>query len=276
MEDTVTPNAAQPQPASGTDLPKLEQDAIPVSFAQERLCFLEKLQPHSPLYNLPTVVRIKGRINVNALQRALNAMLSRHEILRTRILTHEEIPSQVIGETLRLTLKFLDLSRGADPERDATQVIFQETELPFNLSAAPLWRALLLKLFDQEHLLLITMHHIISDEWSLKIFFRELAKYYWGFAQSTPAHLPELPIQYGDYAIWQRDRLNNNRLANQLNYWTHKLHFLFPVQIDLIEELEFAVGKQHANRALVFGADWRFTLRIGAQRIVPASAANGF
>src|SRR5215471_2712592 len=133
MGQTVTTNAPITQRFAQIDLPKSEHESIPISFAQERLWFLEKLEPNSPLYNLPTLVRITGRINVNALQRALNSMLARHEILRTRILGDQEMPSQVIAESIRLTLKRLDLSKGADPEGDAQKLISREIERPFNL-----------------------------------------------------------------------------------------------------------------------------------------------
>src|SRR5438132_5275574 len=210
-KQTATANAAETETASGIALSSDWGDSLPVSFAQQRLWFLDQLEPDSPLYNLSTVARITGNLDETVLQRAINAIVARHEILRTRIVSREEIPSQVISENISVPLERLDVSQWKDAEGKARQIIGEETNRPFNLSAAPLLRPLLLRLRDEEHLLIITMHHIISDEWSVKIFFRELAEFYCAFVESRPAQLAELPIQYADYAVWQQEGLHNER-----------------------------------------------------------------
>ncbi|MFN7945817.1 MAG: amino acid adenylation domain-containing protein [Blastocatellia bacterium] len=206
-------------------VPVARDQALPLSFSQQRLWFLDQFEPGSPLYNMPDAVRLSGRLNVAALARSLNEIISRHEILRTTYALTETSPVQVIAPALRLTLPVTDLSHLPEPERTATlqRLKNEEARRPFDLTRGPLLRASLLKLAEDEHVLLFTMHHICSDGWSQGILVRELAALYPAFASDSSACLPALPIQYADYARWQRDWLQGAELERQLAYWKAKL-----------------------------------------------------
>jgi amino acid adenylation domain-containing protein/FkbH-like protein len=202
-------------------LPSANSELIPLSFAQQRLWFLEQLAPNTSLYNIPTLVRISGRLDLTILQRSLNAILARHEVLRSRIGFQEDSPKQIIAESESIEFRVLE-SENHSPDA-IQQVLRDEMSRPFNLMHDRLIRALLVKVSAEEHWLAITMHHIVSDEWSLRIFFRELAQFYEAFVQNKTPLLPELSIQYADYAIWQREYLQPELLNEQLAYWKEQL-----------------------------------------------------
>jgi amino acid adenylation domain-containing protein len=197
----------------------------PLSSAQQRLWFLDQLQPNSPLYNIPCVARLTGALDVGALKKALGAVVARHESLRTRFANVDGEPAQVIDEPTELPLAEQDLSELPESEREAEmeRLVRQEIRRPFNLSADRLVRATLLRLKAEEYVLIINMHHIVSDEWSLKIFYRELADFYQGYVESKPVSLPEPPIQYVDYALWQREWLRSKAFEKQLGFWKDQL-----------------------------------------------------
>jgi amino acid adenylation domain-containing protein len=198
---------------------------VPLSFAQQRLWFLDQLVPGSPAYNIPGALRITGALDVAALERSLNAILQRHDALRTTFATLDEQPVQLVAPTLSLPLPRIDLRTVPADEREAAaqQLADHEARAPFDLERGPLLRAQLLRLSDAEHVLLLTMHHIVSDGWSLGIFNQELAALYQSFSAGAPAALPELPIQYTDYAHWQRQWLQGEALESQLAYWKERL-----------------------------------------------------
>ncbi len=198
---------------------------FPVSFAQQRLWFLDQLEPGSPFYNLPLVISIKGELNVAALQRTLNEIVSRHEALRTTFSAGPDGPTQVIAKTLIIEVPVVDLSSVPVSERNpmVTTLAREGARRTFDLSAGPLLRASLLALDAKTHVLLFTMHHIVSDGWSLGVFFRELAVIYEAFVNDKPSPLPPLPIQYADFAVWQLETLQGPALRRQLDYWTAKL-----------------------------------------------------
>ncbi len=198
---------------------------FPVSFAQQRLWFLDQLEPGSPFYNLPQVISIKGSLNVDALQRTLNEIVNRHESLRTTFSAGPDGPTQIVAKTATITVPVIDLSSVPASEHDATiaKLAREEARLPFDLSAGPLLRASLLAFDSNTHVLLFTMHHIVSDGWSLGVLFRELAAIYKAFAAGEPSPLPPLPIQYADFAVWQREALQGPALRRQLDYWKAKL-----------------------------------------------------
>lgn len=209
------------------DIPRRSSpDPPPLSFAQERLWFVDQLVPDNPSFNIPYVLSLDGPLDVDALQRGLDDLVARHEILRTTFATVEGRPVQVIAEQGSLPLTTVDL-RGLAPEAQQAEVqerAVAETGQPFDLAAGPLVRAGLLRLHRESHVLLLTMHHIVSDEWSMAVFFRELVALYSAHVQGHPSPLAELPIQYADYASWQRQSLNDGVLKKQLAYWKHKLH----------------------------------------------------
>ncbi len=200
------------------------RDAGPValSFAQQRLWFLEQMGDSN--YIVPATSRLTGPLNVEALERSLNVIVERHEVLRTTFTTIDNQPVQVIAPRVPLTLLTLDLSHLPESERDVEVRRMREEALrPFNLERGPLIRARLLRLAEEEHLLLLAMHHIVSDGWSLGVVIRELAALYESFVEGTTPNLPELPIQYADFGVWQRQWLSGDVLEGQLQYWREQL-----------------------------------------------------
>jgi amino acid adenylation domain-containing protein len=266
-------------------LPRTQEQAIPLSFAQARLWFLNQLQPDSAVYNIPAAVRLSGRLNAIALEQSLNQIMTRHEALRTNFITLDGEPVQVIAETLNVSLPVVDLRCLPETQRETEwqRLATQEAVRPFNLATGPLVRATLLQLAETEHILLLTMHHIISDGWSMGVLVRESVSLYsalcieegrrqeaegrrllsdgdstptqreqptvYGvsdpcslqsrasaqsipsascplpsaFLDDLPTELPQLPIQYADFAIWQRQWCSGEVLETQLSYWKHQL-----------------------------------------------------
>jgi len=194
-----------------------------LSFAQERLWILERLTPGLAVYNVPRAVRLSGRLDVTALRRSLTEIVRRHETLRTRFSAPDGRPVQVVRPPEPVALPETDLSELADPQQSAAAWIEAEARRPFHLSRDAMLRARLLKLGAEDHLLLVTLHHIVSDAWSMGIFFRELAALYGAYAAGKPSPLPELQVQYGDYAVWQRQWLQGPTSAEQLAFWRRQL-----------------------------------------------------
>jgi amino acid adenylation domain-containing protein len=198
---------------------------LPLSFAQERLWFFDQLRPFNSLYNIPVAVSLKGQLDTSTLERTLNEIIRRHETLRTTFAQSDGAPRQVIAPELKLTLAVVELGLLPAAERE-TEVHLRATEdakRPFDLSVGPLLRATLLRLYDDEHVLLLTMHHIISDGWSMGVLVREVGALYEAFAAGDPSPLPEPSIQYADHAVWQRKWLQGPVLENQLDYWKRQL-----------------------------------------------------
>src|SRR5690242_469573 len=197
----------------------------PLSFAQQRLWFFDQLQPHSPLYNLPVALRLRGRLNRNALHQAINAIAARHEALRTRFESEDGSPVQMIDGPAPVELPLKDLAREPESQRDKAlqRLLDEETSRPFDLSRGELLRALLVRLGETDHVLALTMHHIVSDAWSLGVFFRELAELYETFVDGRSRSLPELPVQYADFAAWQREQMRGEAMEKQLAFWKRHL-----------------------------------------------------
>ncbi|MFB1481088.1 condensation domain-containing protein, partial [Corallococcus sp. RDP092CA] len=196
-----------------------------LSFAQQRLWILEQLESGSALYNVPVAVRLEGVLDVAVLERALREVVRRHEALRTTFLADESGPVQRISDEPVLELEHADVTAvPADSrEAEAWRQVEAGAQRPFDLARGPLMRALLVKLGQTDHLLMVVLHHIVSDGWSLGVLVREVAVLYGVFAQGQPSPLPELPIQYADYAAWQRDWLRGEVLDKQLGYWREQL-----------------------------------------------------
>ena len=192
-------------------------DAAPLSFAQQRLWLLNQLEPGSPAYHFRTAIRLIGRLDIAVLARSLNAIVERHEALRTTVHSTDGLPRQVIAARMHLALPLLDLGclppdlRAAQIPRLALLAIKQ----PFDLEQGPLLRAQLLRLATEEHVLLLVLHHIITDDWSQGILLRELTALYAAFLAGTPPQLPTLPVQYADYAVWQREWLQGSGVRGQ-------------------------------------------------------------
>jgi len=197
---------------------------LSLSFAQERLWFLHQMEPESSAYHLFNGIRLHGPLNVAVLERTLQEIVRRHEILRTTFEPVDGRPRQRIAP-FTFSLSMTDLSALNNQEQAAAveQVASDTAHKPFDLEAGPLLRAKLLRLGDEEHVLLFTMHHIISDGWSSTVLVREVAALYEAFGAGLPSPLPELPLQYADYAMWQRDWLQGEVLAEHLAYWRQQL-----------------------------------------------------
>jgi amino acid adenylation domain-containing protein len=202
-----------------------DREQLPLSWAQERLWFLNQLEGDSATYNMPAAVKIAGDLDINALQQALSEIVHRHEILRTSIQTVNGTPIQVIHPQVTTSINVVDLQQLLAPERETLleQQIQLEASIPFNLENAPLIRCSLLQISAREYVLLLTMHHIVSDGWSMGIFISELSSLYPAFCAGEPSPLPELPLQYADFAVWQRQWLSGVVLETQLNYWRSQL-----------------------------------------------------
>ena len=208
-----------------SQLPGADRRGGELSFAQERLWFLQRLEPHSAAYNVVAARRLSGPLNVAALQRALGEIVRRHDTLRTTFDERGGAPVQTIAPFSGFVLPLRDLSAWAREARDAEvqRLITEEAGRPFDLACGPLFRAVLLRVEADEHVLVLSMHHIVTDGWSLGVLFRELAAHYAAALEDRLAPLPELAVRYADYAVWQRAQLQGEAHARQLDYWTRRL-----------------------------------------------------
>ncbi len=196
-----------------------------LSFGQQRLWIIDQLEANSAVYTMPAAVQLKGELNFRALEQTFSEIIRRHEVLRTTFVTSEGSPLQHISTAADVTLPLVNLSHLAADEREteAQRLATAEAQRPFDLSLGPLFRVQVLRLSITEHILLCTMHHIVSDGWSMSILIREVAALYEAFSQGQPSPLPELSIQYADYALWQREWLTGEVLESQLSYWREQL-----------------------------------------------------
>ncbi len=204
--------------------------ALPLSFAQERLWFLDRFEPGASAYNVPAAFRLDGRLDLPVLARALSGVVRRHEALRTTFESGADGPRQVVGEPFCFAPPLVDLQGvlgeatpdgAADPRVEA--LARREAERPFDLERGPLVRATVLRLAPRRHVFLLTFHHVVADGWSVGIFVRELAALYRAGSGAGVAPLPELPVQYPDFALWQREWLAGGELERQLAYWRERL-----------------------------------------------------
>jgi amino acid adenylation domain-containing protein len=195
-----------------------------LSFTQTRLWFLEQLKPGNPAYNITFAVRLQGKLQIDLLEKSLNEIIKRQESLRTTFTLLEGKPVQVIIPTFDLSLAVIDLQKLVPVERESKiqQIATQESQKPFDISQLPLWRCQLLRLEAEEHILLLTIHHIIADEWSVEVLLHDLAAFYRGFVKKLPS-FDDLSIQYKDYTHWQQQWLTGEILATQLTYWKKQL-----------------------------------------------------
>jgi amino acid adenylation domain-containing protein/non-ribosomal peptide synthase protein (TIGR01720 family) len=206
-------------------LPVSREGELPLSFAQQRLWFLDKLEPNNPAYNCPGGMRFIGLLNVAVLGRCINEIIRRHETLRTTFATVDGRAIQVIAPPSPMPLPLVDLCELPESEREgeARRLGTEETHRPFDLARGPLVRVILLRLSEEEHALLLTLHHIISDAWSGGVLWQELATLYEASSRGKPSPLPELPIQYVDFAVWQREWLQGEVMDRLLTYWKQQL-----------------------------------------------------
>ena len=240
-------------------------DNLPLSFAQERLWFLDQFEPNSALYNISSAVRLSGVFHLEALRQALLALVMRHETLRTTFPAVDGTPHQVIAEKPTLQMNVVDLRSRTDTEREdeALRLATDESQRPFDLTQGPLLRTLLVLMGPEEHLLTITMHHIISDGWSRSVLFRELAALYEACSGDPSAALPPLPIQYADFAVWQRQQLQGAQLEHHLTYWKEHLAEAPPL-------LALSTDRPRPTQQTYRGASQVFTL---PSSLIPALKA---
>ncbi|HWD97875.1 MAG TPA: amino acid adenylation domain-containing protein [Bryobacteraceae bacterium] len=230
--------------------PRLNREsAAPLSYSQHRLWFLDQLAPGTALYNVPASVRFEGNLNTAALEQALSAVVNRHETLRTTFTLHGTMPVQTAGPATGLAMSFVDL-RAIDPaerELELTRVAGDEAKRPFDLSTGPLIRASLVEMEVADHVLLLTMHHIICDGWSIGVLIREAAEAYRSIVQGKKVDLPPLPLQYADYAVWQRESLMGQVQHAGLPWWQSQLAGELPI-------LELPADKPRTASPSVVGA----------------------
>jgi amino acid adenylation domain-containing protein len=198
---------------------------LPLSFAQERLWFINRLEPGSAVYNMPVARRLGGALDVPALERALGEIVRRHEGLRTTFAEVDGTPVQVVAPFRGFALPVEDLSGCSEADREAEvgRRAGEQAGRAFDLSAGPLFRAALLRLGEEDHVLLLSMHHVVSDGWSMGVLFRELSVLYQAYRDGGESPLPELPVQYGDHAVWQRRQLQGEVLERQVAWWKERL-----------------------------------------------------
>ncbi|HYR09198.1 MAG TPA: amino acid adenylation domain-containing protein, partial [Longimicrobium sp.] len=229
---TVAELAERVEAARTADAPRLapvvrveRTEAMPLSFAQERLWFLDQLQQGSAFYNVPATLRLSGVLDAAALERALGEVVRRHEVLRSTLRERSGAAVQVIAPFSGFVLPVEDLSSLDADERqlEAVRRAADEAVRPFDLAAGPLFRAALLRLADDEHVLLLTLHHAVTDGWSMGVLYREIAALYEAFADGRESPLGELPVQYADYAAWQREQLSGEALDRELAWWKSRL-----------------------------------------------------
>ncbi len=210
-------------------IPRRQTSDLPLSFAQQRLWFIQQLDPSNSSYNVPSALRLRGRLNVAILERTLNEIVRRHETLRTTFTTNaDKQPIQIISPFKPFSLPVFDLTQLTEKEAEIERIVTEFTQHPFDFSH-PLLRLILLQLDETDFILLMATHHIISDRWSIGVFLREMGILYKAFVENKNSPLAELPIQYADWAIWQRQRLQGELLETQVNYWKQQLGDELPV-----------------------------------------------
>jgi amino acid adenylation domain-containing protein len=226
---------------------------LPLSFAQQRLWFFDQFEPGSPSYNLPRAVRLQGKVNIDALLASLNEIIKRHEILRTSFVISDGQAIQVISPSVNLKLAVIDLQNIPQEQQKAElyRLANEEAQTGFDLTQAPLLRAKLLQLDGEYFVILLTLHHIVSDGWSTDILIQEVAALYTDFCAGKPSSLPQLPIQYADFAIWQRQWLEGVGLKNQLAYWQQQLSGELPI-LQLPTDRPRPLVQTYAGKTLSF------------------------
>ncbi|HEX5083582.1 MAG TPA: beta-ketoacyl synthase N-terminal-like domain-containing protein, partial [Blastocatellia bacterium] len=211
--------------------PVARTEPMPLSSGQRRLWFLDQLEPENPFYNIPLSLRLKGPLEAALLERCLREIVNRHEVLRAVFVAIDGRPGQLIKPSAPVSAPLLDLQRLSPEEREAEalRIAGEDARRPFVLSEGPLFRVTLLRLDESDHLLQLTMHHIVSDGWSIALLVREFVELYRAYKAGLPPSLPELRVQYADYACWQLQWLESEEYAEQFAYWSRKLNGPLPI-----------------------------------------------
>jgi amino acid adenylation domain-containing protein len=230
---------------------------LPLSFAQQRMWILDQLEPGGATYNVPAAVELGGPLQLSALEQAIDAIVRRHEVLRTTFRKSDQgDPQQVIAEPTHRVMPVVDLARLSpeDVEPALDRLARHEAQYPFDLSTGPLFRVTILRVTDRRHVVLFTMHHIVSDGWSTGVLVRELSELYQALATGRGSALPPLPIQYADYAAWQRQWLESDVLQEQLEYWKRQLD-------GIPEQLALPVDRRRSSDVTYNGTRAPFTIQ---------------
>ncbi len=252
--------------STGTPLaPPIErvprEGPLPLSFAQQRLWLVDRLEPGSSTYNMPAALRMRGELHPGALRAGLRELVRRHEVLRTVFQERGGVPVQVIGPPSRVPLPTVELGRlpAGVREREAERLARAEALRPFDLARGPLLRGTLLRLGESDHVLCFTLHHVVGDGWSVDVLVREVTTLYAAFRRGEPSPLPELPVQYADYAVWQRGWLSGATLEAQLDFWRTRLAGAPPL-------LEIPVDRPRSAPPGARGGTHRFALPAAVTR----------
>ena len=265
---TIAELASQLQSSTLAAVPPIKavsrEGDLPLSFAQQRLWFLAQLEPDSPAYNGSSIVELEGKLNLQALSDSINEIVKRHEVLRTSFTVVDGQPQQEIAGELKIDLAAIDLEKFSSEEQqtEVKRLAKTHTERVFDLTHAPLFRLTLLQLGTNRHLLLITMHHIISDAWSTGVFIRELSQLYTAYTSDRPNSLPELPIQYADFALWQRQLLQGEFLKSQLTYWQRQLSQLPQLNLPTSHPREEVKTNPSAKETFIIPVDLAHRLNL--------------
>jgi amino acid adenylation domain-containing protein len=245
--------ASQPLPSRHEEVPALvrceRQPDFPLSFAQQRLWFLDQLAPGNPAYNMPLSLRLRGPLDVEALHRSLTELVKRHESLRTIFVSSTDGPVQKISHVMEVGFQRLDVTSLTNEHREAEalRIACNEAGQPFDLSSGPLFRSKLLKLDAEDHVLLLTAHHIVCDGWSVFILLRDLTEMYEAYVKGTSPRLPDLALQYVDYTVWQRKWLQGPVLEQQLEYWRRQLEGLATLNLPTDHPRTAQIGSRAAR-----------------------------
>ncbi|HEY6348299.1 MAG TPA: amino acid adenylation domain-containing protein, partial [Candidatus Angelobacter sp.] len=233
--------------SQGWEIAQADYERLPLSYAQKRLWFLDRLQPGSDFYNVGMACELHGKLDVQVLERSLQEIIRRHGALRTRFVAEDGEPVQKVEARIDLRLQLLDLAdqNGAEIRRKrAEEIVAQEAAKPFDLSSAPLLRGVLIRLGDREHILGLTFHHIVMDEWSLGVFQQEMELLYAAYVQGQASPLKEMPVQYADYTLWQAQWLKGEVFVRQMEYWKNRLAGM-PEVLDLPTDKPRPATTQH-------------------------------
>ena len=256
--------------AGGEALQEEEVYVFPMSFGQQRLWFLDQLEPDSPFYNIPAAIRFRGALDAALLSRCVNEIIARHESLRTLFGVFDGAPSQIIYpfKPVQLPVEELQLQDGEEREAGIIRLAKEEAGTPFNLGHGPLLRVRIIKAGEADHVVLFTMHHIISDGWSMGVLIREVTILYDAFSHNRPNPLPPLEIQYGDFAVWQQEHIAGAILDKQIEYWKKQLGGSLPV-------LELPTDYPRAAVQSVNGGNETLTLDASFLAIKELARQNG-
>jgi amino acid adenylation domain-containing protein len=247
---------------------QLRGGRFPLSYAQQRFWLQDQVRPGNPIYNILLPVRVSGPIDMDALKRTLHEMVARHETLRTTFPVYDGQPVQEVAASAKADIRMVDLREWPEPERqtEMQRLLREEAQRPCDLARGPLFRVSVLQLADDEHVLILMIHHIISDAWSIRVLMREVAAIYASFRQRRPSPLPELSLQYADYAIRQRELLEGDELERLLTFWRGQLAGSVPLELPMDRPRAAAVVGRSASQSFMLPQALRTTLHAVSRR----------